>query len=116
MRMPRSFGFAVLAILGSFGAILAAHPAAAAQIFVCQPSATQPCTSPPGGTAIGGESNLITTPGVFDIGVAGQLYLKNPPVGGVAAGKGGGAGRPRLSRPSHLTRSLDATAVLAARR
>src|SRR5260370_27079179 len=90
MRMPRSFGFAVLAILGSFGAILAAHPAAAAQIFVCQPSATQPCTSPPGGTAIGGESNLITTPGAFDIGVAGNFTLQSPLLVGVALENGVG--------------------------
>src|SRR5260370_37468888 len=90
MRMPRSFGFAVLAILGSFGAILAAHPAEAAQIFVCQPSATQPCTSPPGGTAIGGESNLIATPGAFDIGVAGNFTLQSPLLVGVALENGVG--------------------------
>jgi hypothetical protein len=60
------------------------------RFFICQPSATQPCTSPPDGTAIGGESNLITTPGAFDIGVAGSFTLQNPLLVGVALENGVG--------------------------
>src|SRR5260370_39818326 len=52
--------------------------AQADQLFVCQPSVTQNCTSAPGGTAIGGESNLITNTGSFDIGVAGNHTEQNP--------------------------------------
>ena len=65
-------------------------PVQAAQIFVCQPGPGQPCTSPPGGTAIGGEANLITTPGAFDIGVAGNFTLQNPLLIGVALENGVG--------------------------
>jgi len=86
----RTLGFAGVAIAGGLAGILAAGPADAVQIFVCQPSATQPCTSPPGGTAIGGESNLITTPGAFDIGVAGNFTLQNPLLVGVALENGVG--------------------------
>jgi hypothetical protein len=34
-----------------------------------------------GGTAIGGESNLILTPSAFDIGVAGNFTLQKPAAG-----------------------------------
>jgi hypothetical protein len=76
VRIPLSL--AALGLLGSLGVILAAGPASAVQIFVCQPGPGQPCTSAPGGTAIGGESNLITIPGAFDIGVAGNFTLQSP--------------------------------------
>src|SRR5260221_6944093 len=62
------------------------------RIFVRQPGPGQPCTSPPGGTAIGGESNLITTPGAFDIGVAGNFTLQSPLLVGVALENGVGTG------------------------
>ena len=52
--------------------------AQADQLYVCQPSATQNCLSAPGGTALGGESNLITNTGSFDIGVAGNHTQQNP--------------------------------------
>jgi hypothetical protein len=86
----RTLGFAAVAIAGGFAGILATGPADAAQIFVCQPSAMQPCTSPPERTATGGESNLITTPGAFDIGVAGNFTLQNPLLVGVALVNGVG--------------------------
>jgi hypothetical protein len=71
-------------------------PVQAAQIFVCQPSATQPCTSAPGGTAVGGEANLIFTPGAFDIGVAGSFTLQQPLLVGVAI-PNNGTGTPSIS-------------------
>ena len=76
-----------LALAASFSL---GFPVQAAQIFVCQPGPGQPCTSPPGGTAIGGEANLITTPGAFDIGVAGNFTLQNPLLIGVALENGVG--------------------------
>jgi hypothetical protein len=89
VRIPLSL--AALGLLGSLGVILAAGPASAVQIFVCQPGPGQPCTSAPGGTAIGGESNLITTPGAFDIGVAGNFTLQSPLLVGVALPNGVGS-------------------------
>src|ERR1700731_3795716 len=89
MRIPLSL--AALGLLGSLGVILAAGPASAVQIFVCQPGPGQPCTSAPGGTAIGGESNLITIPGAFDIGVAGNFTLQSPLLVGVALPNGVGS-------------------------
>src|SRR5438067_4476019 len=90
MRVSHSLGFIVFAIFGGLCCVLAAQPAGAVQIFVCQPSATQPCTSPPGGTAIGGEGNLILTPNAFDVGVAGNFVLQNPLLIGVALENGVG--------------------------
>ena len=78
--------------------------AQADQLFVCQPSATQNCTSAPGGTAIGGESNLITNTGSFDIGVAGNHTQQNPLLVIVAVYNG--VGVPSLSFPG-----VSATAV-----
>ena len=97
MRVSHSLGFIVFAIFGGLCCVLAARPAGAVQIFVCQPSATQPCTSPPGGTAIGGEANLITTPGAFDIGVAGNFTLQSPLLVGVALENGVGAATASIS-------------------
>ena len=79
-KKSKILGFAGLAV-AVFGL---ARPAAAVQIFVCQPSPTQPCTSAPGGTAIGHESNLITTTGAFDLGVSGSTTLQSPLLVGVA--------------------------------
>src|SRR5436305_11978916 len=76
MKLSNVVAVAALAV----GLGLASAPADAVQIFVCQPGPAQPCTSPPGGTAIGGESNLITTPGAFDIGVAGNNFTGQSPL------------------------------------
>ena len=66
----------VLALLAV--GLLGSGTARADQLFFCQPSATQTCTSAPGGTAVGGESNLITNTGAFDVGVAGNHTEQNP--------------------------------------
>lgn len=87
--MFNRLAFVVFATAAIAAAIAA--PASAAQIFVCQPGLGQPCTSAPGGTAVGGESNLITTPGAFDIGVAGNVTLQSPLLVGVAVENGGTA-------------------------
>ena len=87
--MPR---LTAIAMASGLAVMLATAPTDAAQIFVCQPGLGQPCTSPPGGTAIGGESNLISTPGAFDIGVAGNFTLQNPVLVGVALENGVGTG------------------------
>jgi hypothetical protein len=97
----RTLGFAVVAIAGGLAVMLGTGSADAAQIFVCQPSNTQPCTSPPGGTAIGGESNLITTPSAFDIGVAGNFTLQSPLLVGVALENGVGTGSISFGNVSH---------------
>src|SRR5258707_7024690 len=70
--------------------------AQADQLYVCQPSPTQDCTSAPGGTAIGGESNLITNTGTFDIGLAGNHTDANPLLIVVAEFNGSG-GQPSVS-------------------
>jgi len=78
--------------------LLLGSPADAVQIFVCQPSATQPCTSAPGGTAIGHESNLITTPGAFDIGLEGGGFVGTSPLlVGIALPNGVGASTASIS-------------------
>jgi len=73
--MKKIFFVAALAAILAFGF---AGTAKADQLYVCQPSTTQDCTSAPGGTAIGGESNLITNTGAFDIGLAGNHTDANP--------------------------------------
>jgi len=67
-----------------------AGTAKADQLFICQPSPTQNCTSAPGGTAIGGESNLITNSGMFDVGVAGNHTQQSPLLLVVAVYNGSG--------------------------
>ena len=57
----------------AFAPALASSPAGAVQIFIQQSG-----TSPAGGTAIGGESNLVTSTGAFVVGVAGNHTLDNP--------------------------------------
>ena len=86
----------VLATLVGILAFGFAGTAKADQLYVCQPSATQDCTSAPGGTAIGGESNLISTPGAFDIGLAGNHADANPLLIVVAEFNGTG-GQPSIS-------------------
>jgi len=73
--MKKKFIFATLLAV-AFTAF--AGVAKADQLYVCQPSVTQDCTSAPGGTAVGGESNLITNTGAFDIGLAGSHADANP--------------------------------------
>ena len=70
--------------------------AQADQLYVCQSSVTQNCTSAPGGTAVGGESNLITNSGAFDIGLAGKHADANPLLIVVAEFNGNG-GTPSVS-------------------
>jgi hypothetical protein len=63
------------------------------QIYFCQ---GLPCSSPPGGTAIGGESNLITDPTTIGVGVAGGTFtLQNPLV--IIVGVYDGNGTPSIS-------------------
>src|SRR6266404_9940300 len=63
----------ILKVLLVFAALgLCRLSAQADQLYVCQPSPTQKCTSPPGGTAVGGESNLITNTGSIDVGAVGR--------------------------------------------
>ena len=63
------------------------------QIFFCQGG---PCTSAPGGTAIGGESNLITNTNSIGVGVAGgQFTLQNPLL--IIVGVYDGNGTPSIS-------------------
>jgi hypothetical protein len=63
------------------------------QIFFCQGG---PCTSAPGGTAIGGESNLINDTSNIGVGVAGgQFTLQNPLV--IIVGVYDGNGTPSVS-------------------
>ncbi len=62
------------------------------QIFFCQGG---PCLSPPGGTAIGGESNLITDPSNIGVGVAGSATLQNPLL--IIVGVYNGNGTPSIS-------------------
>jgi hypothetical protein len=64
---------ALVVLASSFAGV-----AQADQLYFCQPSATQNCTSAPGGTALGGESNLITNTGAFDVGVSGNHTEQNP--------------------------------------
>jgi len=47
------------------------------QIYFCQGG---PCSSPPGGTAIGGESNLITDPSNIGVGVVGGVFTLQDPL------------------------------------
>src|SRR5260221_10461350 len=75
LAIPAALTCIVAFVLGASAQAQVVDP----QIFVCQPGPGQPCTSAPGGTAIGGESNLITTPGAFDIGVAGEFSPLKPP-------------------------------------
>ena len=84
--MNRVLMLAALVILASG----LAGVAQADQLFVCQPSVTQNCTSAPGGTAAGGESNLITNTGAFDIGVGGNHTEQNPLLVIVAVYNGSG--------------------------
>jgi PEP-CTERM motif len=81
----------VLALVGLFATTGIAR---ADQLFVCQPSGSQDCTSAPGGTAVGGESNLITTPGSFDIGLSGNATDDNPLLVIIAVFNGTGATPP----------------------
>src|SRR6266481_1289098 len=63
------------------------------QIYFCQGG---PCSSPPGGTAIGGESNLITDPSNIGVGVAGGTFtLQNPLL--IIVGVYNGDGTPSIS-------------------
>ena len=65
-------------------------PAQADQLFFCQPSTTQTCMSAPGGTAVGGESNLITNTSSFDLGIAGNHAVGSPVLVIVAVFDGNG--------------------------
>src|SRR6266851_4168570 len=47
------------------------------QIYFCQGG---PCSSPPGGTAVGGESNLITDPSNIGVGVVGGVFTLQDPL------------------------------------
>ncbi len=85
--------------------------AQADQLYVCQPSPTQDCTSAPGGTAIGGESNLITNTGAFDIGLAGNHTDANPLLIVVAEFNGSG-GQPSVSFSGCATPSACPLATL----
>jgi hypothetical protein len=66
------------------------------QIFFCQGG---PCLSAPGGTAIGGESNLITDPTTIGVGVAGSptgnTTLQNPLL--IIVGVYNGSGTPTIT-------------------
>ena len=71
----RRLSFTVAGVVAA--TMLYASAAMAAQIFVGPPGSN----SPPGGTAIGGEGNLITGTGTgtgFSIGVAGNHTLQDP--------------------------------------
>jgi hypothetical protein len=87
----------ILKVLLVFAALgLCILPAQADQLYVCQPSATQNCTSAPGGTAIGGESNLITNTGSFDIGNSGN-HTQDSPLLIIVAELNGVGGQPAIS-------------------
>lgn len=76
-RRLTMFAFVAGAVLT--GLLMTGPPAAMAQVPDPQvwfgPAGF---TSPPGGTAVGGESNLITNTGNFVVGVAGNHTLENP--------------------------------------
>lgn len=81
----------VLKVLLGFAALsLCILPAQGDQLYVCQPSPTQDCTSAPGGTALGGGSNLITNTGSFSVGNAGNHTQDNPLLIVVAVFNGSG--------------------------
>lgn len=63
--------FLAVAVLAAFSVL--ATSAWGQQIYVCN---TGPCTSAPGGTAIGGESNLVG--GSFMMDISGNFTLNNP--------------------------------------
>jgi PEP-CTERM motif len=67
------------------------------QIFFCQ--GPSPCSSAPGGTAIGGESNLIADPTTIGVGVAGgnnaNTVLQSPLL--IIVGVYDGSGTPSIS-------------------
>lgn len=86
--------FKVLLVFAALG--LCMVPAHADQLYVCQPSPTQNCTSAPGGTAIGGESNLVTNTGSFDIGNAGN-HTQDSPLLIIVAELNGVGGQPTIS-------------------
>ena len=77
-----------IAALGMVLAIAVLVPAVRAddQIFFCT---SGPCLSAPGGTAVGGEANLILNPRSFDVGGSGSFTLMNPLLVIVAAYNGG---------------------------
>jgi len=85
--MKKAFYITAIAAILAFGF---AGLAQADQLYFCQPSVTQNCTAPPGGTAVGGESNLITNTGAFDLGIAGSATEQNPVLVVVAVYNGSG--------------------------
>lgn len=79
----RKPALAVLALAGGLVALglssaAWAGPTTDPQIYFCDPTQSSSCTSPPGGTAVGGESNLITQGSNIDVGVGGSFTLQNP--------------------------------------
>jgi hypothetical protein len=83
---------AIVAAAAALGmAALFASPAHAVQIFIQQSG-----SSPAGGTAIGGESNLITDTSAFVLGVAGGNFIGNNPLL-VVVGTFDGIGTPEIS-------------------
>ena len=69
LRFLAVVGLAALWVLGSSAWGQVIDP----QIYVCN---SGPCTAAPGGTAIGGESNLVSSSFMMD--VAGNFTLQNP--------------------------------------
>ncbi len=63
----------LLALLALAAVSVLGTSASAQQIYLCN---SGPCTSAPGGTAIGGESNLVG--GSFMMDIAGNFTLNNP--------------------------------------
>ena len=94
MRKLRLLAVVALAALWVLGTSAWGQTIPDPQIYVC---ATGPCTSAPGGTAIGGESNLISSSS-FMMDVAGNFTLQNPLLVIVAAFDG--TGTPTLTSTS----------------
>jgi hypothetical protein len=90
------YGTAILFVLAGCLSLVCSYQTNAQvdpQIYFCQGG---PCTSPPGGTAIGGESNLITNTNTIGVGVAGGTFtLQNPLV--IIVGVYDGNGTPSVS-------------------
>ena len=98
MTKPSICRIAVLCVIAATLSIVCTYQAKAQtvvdpQIFFCQGG---PCTSAPGGTAVGGESNLITNVNDIWVGVSGESkQLQNPLV--IVVGVYNGNGTPSVS-------------------
>jgi hypothetical protein len=94
---PR-YGTAILFVLAGCLSLVCTYQTNAQvpdpQIYFCQGG---PCSSPPGGTAIGGESNLITDTNNIGVGVAGGVFTLQNPLVIIVGEYNGVGGTPSIS-------------------